>query len=793
MSSTAFATHGPPLLLHLLILHLLFGFQQLCYSLGTHSNRTAVMPVPCLPDQASALLRLKRSFTVTNEWDCALASWRSVTDCCRWEGVRCGGANGDVGRVTSLTLARCGLVSAAIDPAFFDLTSLRYLNLAWNDFNGSQIPVVGFQHLTELTHLNLSSSKFAGQIPHAIGRLTNLVSLDLSTKFYLFDQDDEFLSLASYSRNWFLVAPNIRSLVKNLRNLKELHLGRVHLSDNNGVEWCGAFSNSTTPNFRFLAYQIAASRFPFLSVVDGEKYNSSWVSLNYFRNLRLAYCNISNFPNALRNMYWVGYLDLSGNQIHGSIPQWAWETCSELSVLNISHNKFSSVGYDYLPFDIEIVDLSYNFIGGPIPIVGPDTWLFDCSNNMFSLITQNFSSQLSGMSFLLASRNNLSREISPSICDARDLQLLDLSYNNFSGSMPSCLMEDINSLNVLNMKGNQLVGELPRNIVKGCALEALDFSDNLFEGRLPRSLVACKDLEVFDIGDNKINGVFPCWMSMLPRLQVLVLRSNTFIGELGCSAFEEENNCEFENLRIFDLASNNFSGTLPYKWFKRLKSMVEKSSNENLMMQYHNNMHDIETYQYATSITYKGHDLTFSKILRTLVVIDVSDNTLHGAIPKSIGELVLLCVLNMSHNALTGSIPSQLGVLHELESLDLSSNDLSGEIPQELAQLHFLSVLNLSYNALVGRIPNTPQFLDNLSYLGNIGLCGFPLSKECGNMTIQNSHPSEKKHVDVILFLFVGLGVGIGFAVIIVVTWGIRVRKRSQDNRFPFWNKIICM
>lgn len=59
--------------------------------------------------------------------------------------------------------------------------------------------------------------------------------------------------------------------------------------------------------------------------------------------------------------------------------------------------------------------------------------------------------------------------------------------------------------------------------------------------------------------------------------------------------------------------------------------------------------------------------------------------------------------------------------------------------------------------------------------------------------TPPSSHPSEEKHVDVILFLFVGLGVGIGFAVIIVVTWGIRIKKRSQDSRFPFWKKVLCM
>ncbi|BAA96770.1 putative verticillium wilt disease resistance protein [Oryza sativa Japonica Group] len=987
------------------------------------------MPAPCLPDQAAALLRLKHSFNMTNKSECTLASWRAGTDCCRWEGVRCGVGIG-VGHVTSLDLGECGLESAALDPALFELTSLRHLNLAWNNFSGSHIPTIGFERLTELTYLNLSNSKFAGQIPNTIGRLTNLISLDLSTDFFLIDLDDEFLSVATYSPAWLLVAPNIVSIVANLHNLKELYMGTIDLSSNSMVQWCSAFSNSTTPQLQVLSLPycylevpiceslsgirslseinlqynfihgpipesfgdlpslsvlslthnslegsfpsrifqnknltsvdvrynfelsgslpknissndilvdllvsstnfsgpipnsvgnikslenlgVASSDFSQelpssigqlrslnsleitgagvvgavpswianltsltlldfsncglsgkipsaigaiknlkrlalykcnfsgqipqdlfnltqlrviylqynnfigtlelssfwklpdlfslnlsnnkLSVVDGEKNNSSWVSINYFYTLRLAYCNISNFPSALSLMPWVGNLDLSGNQIHGTIPQWAWETSSELFILNLLHNKFDNIGYNYLPFYLEIVDLSYNLFQGPIPITGPDTWLLDCSNNRFSSMPFNFSSQLSGMSYLMASRNNLSGEIPLSICDARDILLLDLSYNNLSGLIPLCLLEDINSLSVFNLKANQLHGELPRNIKKGCALEALDFSENMFEGQLPTSLVACRDLEVLDIGNNQISGGFPCWASMLPKLQVLVLKSNKFTGEVGSSAIEKDNTCEFANLRILDLASNNFSGTLHHKWLKRLKSMMETSSSATLLMQYQHNVHST-TYQFSTSIAYKGYEVTFTKILRTLVVIDVSDNALHGSIPKSIGELVLLRGLNMSHNALTGPIPSQLGALHELESLDLSSNDLSGEIPQELAQLHFLSVLNLSYNGLVGRIPDSPQFSNNLSYLGNIGLCGFPLSKECSNMTTPpSSHPSEEKHVDVILFLFVGLGVGIGFAVIIVVTWGIRIKKRSQDSRFPFWKKVLCM
>ncbi|KQK02811.1 hypothetical protein BRADI_2g03853v3 [Brachypodium distachyon] len=1014
----------PPVLLLLLYLfiYLTLGVQLSYRSTVTpqYSNHTTagngVPAIPCLPDQASALLRLKRSFTVTNESRCTLASWQAGTDCCHWKGVHCRGFDG---RVTSLHLGRCHLESAALDPSVFRLTSLRHLNLAWNDFNGSQLPASGFERLSELTHLNLSSSSFDGQIPVAIGHLTNLVSLDLSTTFFVQEESDEYISYATWSdHSLWLVEPNIASLLANLSNLRELNLDMVDLFDN-GAAWCAAFSNSTTPQLQVLSLRYcllqghvcrSLSSIPTLTVINlqynklhgpipefladlpslsilqltrnhlegqfpvrifenrnltaldisynfevsgslpnfssdsclanlvvsntnfsgpipssignlkslnklglaatgssvqeipssiGELTSLDWLEIsgaavvgklpswvtkltslvhlqfsncglfgeipssisnlkklewlalykcnfsgpippqifnltqletiylnsnnfagtvelssflelpnlyhlslsynrlsvidgehnsilipNWLSSLRLASCNISKFPDSLRNLQTLYYLDLSDNQIHGAIPHWVWDN---RSVLNLSHNQFNSIGYDYaLPIGISLFDLSSNLLEGPMPIPGPYTSSYDCSDNQFSSIPTNFGSQLSGVIYLKASGNNLSGEIPPSICDARDLALLDLSYNNLSGPIPSCLMEDLNSLRVLKLKANKLQGELPHRIKQGCGFYGLDLSDNQIEGQLPRSLVACRSLQVFDIGNNHINDTFPCWMSTLTELQVLVLKSNKFFGKVGTSVLgTAEENCEFMKLRILSLASNNFSSTLTNKWLKSLKSMTAKSTDDTSLMPNQHGLYlaDGREHEFTAEITYKGYVVILNKILKTLVVIDVSDNGFNGVIPESVAELVLLCELNMSHNALTGTIPTQLGALHQLESLDLSSNDLSGEIPQELAWLDFLSVLNLSYNQLVGRIPGSCHFqtYSNLSFMGNIGLCGSPLSKECEDTTPNMMpHPWKREPMDIILFLFIGLGFGVGFAAAIVMWWGIRIRKPSQ-------------
>jgi hypothetical protein len=112
----------------------------------TTSNHTAV-PVACLPDQASALLRLKGSFSTSSSSISAFRSWKVGTDCCRWVGVQCGDSDA---RVTSLDLGERGLESGGLDPALFRLSSLKHLNLAYNDFNGSQLPSSGFERLVRL-------------------------------------------------------------------------------------------------------------------------------------------------------------------------------------------------------------------------------------------------------------------------------------------------------------------------------------------------------------------------------------------------------------------------------------------------------------------------------------------------------------------------------------------------------------------------------------------------------------------------------------------------------------------
>ena len=193
-------------------------------------------------------------------------------------------------------------------------------------------------------------------------------------------------------------------------------------------------------------------------------------------------------------------------------------------------------------------------------------------------------------------------------------------------------------------------------------------------------------------------------------------------------------------------------------------------------------------------ITTKGLEWEFKKILTILMVIDFSNNRFHGQVPEILGELGSLIILNLSHNSLTGPIPSSLSNLSKLESLDLSSNKLQGRIPAQLVNLDFLGILNLSSNNLKGLIPRSNHFdtFTSDSYGGNLGLCGFPLSKECGNNQDLKPPPTKfddtRRELNWKFSILIGYGCGVVFGLsmgyIVFTTgkpwWFIQIIERVQ-------------
>ncbi|KAH1063634.1 hypothetical protein J1N35_028621 [Gossypium stocksii] len=625
------------------------------------------------------------------------------------------------------------LLSGRVPGWLFSLPSLEHLDLSSNKLNGP-IDTIQEPHLVRV--VDLSQNEIQGTVPSSFFDLMNLTFLDLS-----------FNNLSGNIESCMLV---------KLRNLRILDLSFNNLLS---LTRCSNDVNSTLP----------------------------MIELFHFSS-----CNIRRFPSFLNESKSLQILDLSNNQIHGSITKWEAEGWENLGILILSMNFMTSV--EQIPGKyLSVVDLRHNSLEGSLP------------------------TPPQALHYFLISNNGLVGEIPSKICNLSFLYVLDLSMNKLGGTIPDCFgtFSDQLSMVVLrtvNLNGNQLQGSIPQSLTNCHSLEVLDLGNNNINdtfpywlGMLPNLKVLVlrsnrfhgdmqnfngtfSFLEVLDLGNNNINDTFPYWLGTLPNLQVLVLRSNRFHGDMQ----NFNGTFSFSSLRMIDLSRNKFTGNIQPELFENLKSMkdipVNKSGPKYMGGDY---------YQDSVIITLKGLDFKLERILTSFTVIDFSSNHFEGSIPKEVGELNSLIVLNFSQNSLAGNNPPLLGKMAALESLDLSSNKLQGRIPVQLTDLTYLGALNLSHNNLEGQIPLANHFdtFSNDSFDGNSGLCGFPLSKKCGNNQEPESPPStvadesETTLVWKIAAMGYGSGVVLGLSMGYIVfttgrpRWLVKMIKRNSQKR----------
>ncbi|KAK3423639.1 hypothetical protein EUGRSUZ_F00511 [Eucalyptus grandis] len=496
----------------------------------------------------------------------------------------------------------------------------------------SAVPLSYFVNLSSsLTFFNVYGCMSQGELPPNIFSLPNLLDLNL-------DYNDFTVSFpkSNWSNNCTLIGSIPSSLV-NLTKLTTLDLSRneltghipsfvvkleqlmyVDLSLNNftGVLDLGVFS--TLKNLQ------GPLPIPPLPIVY------FWATDNHFSGeIPTSICKVSSLES----------LGLARNNLSSSIPQ-CLGNLTNLWDLDLSANKFEGT--------------LLRSLDSPLPIPPPTT------------------------RFFLSANNKIGGKVSPLICNATELKVLDLSNNSLMGTLLECLMSFSKNLSVLNLRMNMIHGMIPRTFAEDNKLRTIDLSRNRFEGTLPRSLLHCEKLEVLDLGNNRMKDTFPDWLGTLPKLQVLVLRSNMFHGFMS-SPREARS---FFELHIFDLSNNNLSGPLPVSYIMKLIAMMYQDKRQG-KPQY---MGD-GNYQDSVMVTMKGLEIRLVKIVIVFTSIDLLSNHFGGELPVYIGNLKSLKGLNFSHNNLTGYIPLSTGNLTELEWLDLSLNKFIGSIPQELADL----------------------------------------------------------------------------------------------------------
>jgi hypothetical protein len=224
------------------------------------------------------------------------------------------------------------------------------------------------------------------------------------------------------------------------------------------------------------------------------------------------------------------------------------------------------------------------------------------------------------------------------------IQFIDISLNELTGSVPSCVSE-LTNLRSLNLSHNFLSESI----------------DDLFTA-------TNSSIQSVDLSDNRLSGPLPATLFSQPSLQTVLLFDNCFSGSIPSSICKNSN---IQSLFLDSLTSNCDR-----------KLLFGVSVPNRLMV---------------------GSIPSCIWRLRSLTLLHMAGNGIGGSLSE-IPTDSKLSVLVLASNALTGPIPESMQTSPHLTQLDLSANRLSGVL-NDAFNATARTVLDLTVNRLSGQLP----------------------------------------------------------------------------------------
>ncbi|KAL3518734.1 hypothetical protein ACH5RR_021323 [Cinchona calisaya] len=278
-----------------------------------------------------------------------------------------------------------------------------------------------------------------------------------------------------------------------------------------------------------------------------------------------------------------------------------------------------------------------------------------------------------------------------SIFHLSHLENLNLAYNDFLGSRISHEFGSLTSLSFHKLLQNLTrLRQLSLEMVKILSEETMKLTSSL----------TYLDLRLTELHDNLPNNVFHSLNMralLLGEITTLQFLYSLDLGFCQISGTIPESIGNLTQLTKLDLGANSFKCQFP-------PSIPNLPYLENL-------------YLSGNALSGKLGDFKS----RSLKRIDLNNNQLNDSIPDSNFTLAQLIELDLGSNNFKSQFQSSLSNLSYLDTLDLARNQLTRKV--------------------VGCIPRSRHFdtFEIDSYKGNLALCGFPFSRECGDT--DNSTP----------------------------------------------------
>lgn len=281
-----------------------------------------------------------------------------------------------------------------------------------------------------VVELNLGENNLTGELPAALGGLTELRYLDFFKNFDLTG-----------------VLP---AELGNLRKLERLTL--------QGNSWTGVLPEELG-NLKELTHLGITSDY-----FDAQPFPDWLCTLTKLEDIRMV-CNFTgNLPAEMANLFNLRLISIDDNQLTGSIPS-EWERLTNLTNLELINNQLSGE-FPMAVTKMQLLrklNISGNQFTGSIPIELMNLVYLEelhLNGNQFTGTIPSELGDLLQLKYLNLSDNQLTGSIPPELGNLTQLEDLDLSSNQFTGSIPPEL-RNLTQLESLFLSNNYLTGDVP--------------------------------------------------------------------------------------------------------------------------------------------------------------------------------------------------------------------------------------------------------------------------------------------------------------------------------------------
>ncbi|XP_010062198.2 receptor-like protein 49 [Eucalyptus grandis] len=472
---------------------------------------------------------------------------------------------------------------------FFAASPLEHVDLSGNQLRGS-VPSSIFQ-LRNLTYLSISANNLTGVLDlQLLSRLESVTNLDLS---------DNILSLSN-SENTEHVLPSLSSISISGCQITEIP---AFLRNSTSIEWIDLSRNRIHSDIPSWVWDIGATSLSYLNL--SHNFLTSFeqvpwknlIILDLHSNLiqgpvpppsfphsiivfSLASNRLTGFiPGSICEMKGLQVLDLSHNNFTGMIPQCLKNVSNSLLVLDMQENGLS--GTISLTFTkdaaLRSLHLNGNQFEGPLPrslINCKQLEMLDLGGNKLNDTFPDWLETLPSLQVLVLRSNRLCGPISSPRTEFSfsRLRILDLSFNDFTGPLPSAFFANLKAmisndqngserrymdrgyyqdsmiatmrgqdmpiarilviLTTIDLSSNKFRGKIPDVMGELRLLKGLNLSHNSLEGHIPLPLGNLSELEWLDLSSNELSGMIPIELTNLTSLEVLNVSSNQLTGSI---------------------------------------------------------------------------------------------------------------------------------------------------------------------------------------------------------------------------------------------------------------------